>query len=113
MDTEKAMKQALIDSNQDLIQKATALRMMVNTAGWEILLDTFEEMKKNQLEELSLLPIGDPKIPLAHAVWAATVHALDQIVSAVNQAINNGESAKRELDILTGLPEEEQWPLGY
>ena len=40
--------QALIDQYEDRINKANSLSFMTNTDGWQILLDTFEEMKDAQ-----------------------------------------------------------------
>lgn len=93
---------------EDKIHKSTALRLMVNTEGWGILLNTFNDMKENQLAELSSqIPGNEKGILAAHAVWYSVVHTLDQIVSAVTSAINEGDAARQELDLLNQNPQED------
>ncbi len=94
-------EKVLDDLEQSCIEKintANALSFTINTEGWKILLDTFEQMKHDQLEELSNQTPGDDKAILAaHAVWYSVVHTLDQIVDSVNSAIQDGFSAKQTL----------------
>lgn len=90
-----------VEESEEKIKTATALSIMRGTDGWKILLDTFEEMKSNQLLELSRQQPGNEKAILAaHAVWAATVHTLDQVVDAVDTAINEGIEAQEFLESL-------------
>ena len=102
-------QQELIELLEDKVHKATSLRLMVDTDGWGILLETFQDMKENQLAQLSeQVPGNEKAILAAHAVWYAVVHTLDQIVFAVNSAISEGEAARRELE-LTNTTQEEDW----
>ena len=91
------------------IKKATALMMMKNTEGWEILLNTFENMKEKQLAILSKFHPGDEKAILAaHAVWYSVVNTLNEVVRAVDWAIKDGVDAKRNLDEINN-PEPNQY----
>lgn len=93
--------QKLREQSEEQIKVATALHIMRSTEGWQILLDTFEDMKQNQLDVLSKQRPGDEKsILAAHAVWAATVHTLDQIVEAIDQQIRLGEESRELLESL-------------
>lgn len=97
-----------IELLEDKIRKATALRLMIDTEGWEILLETFEDMKQNQLVELSEAPLhNDALILKSHLVWRTTIHTLDQIVNAINNAVQTGEAARVELEILKQNPQED------
>ena len=90
--------QQIIEDCEDRINKASSLSFTINTDGWQILLETFAEMKDAQLHELSLHNPGDEKsILAAHAVWFSTVHTLNHITEAIAGAIRSGESAKIEL----------------
>lgn len=76
--------------------------LMKNTQGWEILLGTFENMKADQLKILSEVVPGDEKTILAaHSVWYSVVHALDEVIRAVDAAIQDGIEAKEGLDSYT------------
>jgi len=101
----------VIAEAEEKVKTATSLSILRGTDGWKILLDTFEQMKENQLSELSKQRPGDEKAILAaHAVWAATVHTLDQVVDAVNVAIQDGIEAQEFLESLKLLPkEQEDW----
>src|SRR5579859_5847380 len=102
------LKEALQAEAEDRIRKATALLFMTQTEGWEILLNTFENMKTDQLDELSnQIPGNEKAILAAHAVWYAVVHTLDEIKTAVNTAIQDGEAAKKELDHLKNTPKDD------
>lgn len=101
------MDKAYIENLEDLVHKSTALRLMVNTEGWEILLNTFQDMKESQLATLSKqIPGNEKAILAAHAVWYSVVNTLDQIVSAVEVAIQSGDAARQELDILNNTQED-------
>ena len=101
----------ITEEAEEKVKTATALSIMRSTDGWKILLDTFEEMKNNQLRELSKQRPGDEKnILAAHAVWAATVHTLDQVVEAVDSAIHEGILAQDQLEGMKRGPQEEDWP---
>ena len=104
------LKQALVEEAEDRIRKATSLHFMISTEGWEILLNTFDNMKQDQLSQLSeQVPGNEKAILAAHAVWYAVVHTLDEIVGAVSSAIQDGETAKKELDVLRNTPKEDDW----
>jgi hypothetical protein len=87
---------AVQEDRNDRIKKATALMLMKNTEGWAILLSTFEDMKQKQLSVLAAVNPGDEKTILAaHAVWYSVVHALEEVVRAVDLAILDGIEAQR------------------
>lgn len=91
----------LREQSEEQIKVATALAIMKSTDGWKIILDTFEDMKQNQLDVLAKQRPGDEKsILAAHAVWAATVHTLDQIVEAIDTQIRLGEESRQLLESL-------------
>lgn len=97
VDSEKVIEQ-LENQCLERINIANAISFTVGTEGWQILLDTFEQMKQDQLDELSSQVPGDEKAILAaHAVWYSVVHTLDQIVSSVDSAIQDGAAAKQTL----------------
>jgi len=99
----------IIETAQDDVRKATALKITISTEGWGILLSTFEEMKENQLNELRKQSPGDEKAILAaHAVWAATEHTIDQILSAINTTIRQGAESEAFLSAdVHDLPQED------
>jgi len=97
VDSEKVLEK-IEEQCLERINTANALAFTINTEGWSILLDTFEQMKHDQLEELSNQNPGDDKAILAaHAVWYSVVHTLDQIVDSVNSVIQDGAAAKQTL----------------
>ena len=80
------------------INKANALSFTINTEGWEIIANTLEDMKDNQLEELSRQNPGNEKAVLAaHAVWYAVVGSINQLMSGIDLVIREVEIAKQEL----------------
>jgi|SRR5215831_9620053 len=100
----------VIEELTENVKRATALRIMVATEGWSILLTTFEELREKQLKELRNQIPGDEKAILAaHAVWAATEHTLDQIVSGVNLAIRQGAESEALLNEAGKPREQEDW----
>ncbi len=102
IDSEKVLDKLAQDC-LDRINTASSLRFMVETEGWKILLDTFEQMKQDQLDELSRQTPGDEKAILAaHAVWYSVVHTLDQIQDSVNSAIQDGYAAQQTLAEIAG-----------
>jgi hypothetical protein len=97
VDNEKMLDQ-LEQQCLERINTANALTFTTGTEGWQILLDTFEDMKQNQLEELSnQTPGNDKAILAAHAVWYSVVHTLDQIVDSATSVIQDGVAAKQTL----------------
>jgi len=97
IDSEKVLND-LEEQCLERINTANALSFTIGTEGWQILLDTFEQMKHDQLEELSNQVPGDEKaIIAAHAVWYSVVNTLDQNVYSVNSVIQNGTAAKQTL----------------
>lgn len=106
VDSEELKKQ-LIAEAEDRMHKAAALAFTVQTDGWQILLDTFESMKEDQLVEMFRhTPGNDKEILAAHSVWFTTVHTLESIKSAINRAIQDGEQAKLDLVQLLAPPSE-------
>ena len=102
VDSEKVLDKLAQDC-LDRINTASSLRFTIETEGWKILLDTFEQMKQDQLEELSRQPPGDDKAILAaHSVWYSVVHTLDQIQDSVNSAIQDGYAAQQTLAEIAG-----------
>ena len=102
------LKEALKAEAEDRIRKATALSFMIQTEGWEILLNTFENMKQDQLDVLSnQIPGNEKAILAAHSVWYAVVHTLEEVVGAINTAIQDGEAAKKELDHINHVPQQD------
>ena len=109
IDSEKMFEKVESDCIEK-INTANALAFTISTDGWSILLDTFEQMKQDQLDELSRQTPGDDKeILAAHAVWYSVVHTLDQIVSSVNSVIRDGNAAKQILaELHQQKPEDEE-----
>lgn len=108
VDSEKVLEQIELNCI-DKINTANSISFMVNTDGWKILLDTFEQMKDDQLLELSNQVPGDEKAILAaHAVWYSVVHTLDQIVDSVNAVIQDGSAARQTLAELHSQPKEDE-----
>lgn len=106
-DSEEYAKQLKEDA-ESRIKKATALMLMKNTEGWEILVNSFEDMKLQQLQHLAKANPGDEKTVLAaHAVWYSVVHTLNEVVNAVDRAIRDGVEAKQSLDQLNNT--ENDW----
>ena len=93
------------------IDNAIALQFMVGCEGWTILLNSMEEKKQRQIDELISLPPGnDESVLRAHAVAFAVAHTVDDISRSVASAIQQGEAAKavlRELKDLQPEPEED------
>ena len=109
VEPQDALNKAIEDADEK-VKIATSLSIMRSTEGWQILLETFEEMKRNQLRELANQSPGDEKAVLAaHAVWSATVHTLNQVVNAVNMAVQEGIEAQEFLEALKHTPKEDDW----
>jgi hypothetical protein len=86
------------------INKANALQFTISTEGWKILVETFQDMKEDQLHELYRQTPGNEKAILAaHSVWFSVVHTLDEIVTAIDAAIHDGEVARQQLEELRTL----------
>jgi len=97
VDSEKVLDN-LAQECLDRINTASSLQFMKETEGWKILLETFEDMKHNQLQELGKQnPGNDKAILAAHAVWYSVVHTLDQIIDSVDAAIQDGFAAQQTL----------------
>lgn len=108
--TSKDFIKKVTEEANERIKKATALMMLKNTEGWAILLNTFENMKVDHLKILEDTNPGDKEAVLAaHMVWYTVVHTLDEVVRALDGAINQGIEAKQELDNLNQVPPDEDW----
>ena len=82
-----------------IIQNAADLEFLTRQTGWSILLENFEERKKNAIDVLLAVPPGSEKAILAaHAVAVAVVNTLEDLVAGVKEAIQRRETAKAFLD---------------
>ena len=80
------------------INNANSLEFMTRCEGWEILINSLEEKKQTQIEELVNLPPGNDEAVLrAHAVAFAVAHTVEDVSGSVFRAIQDGETAKRTL----------------
>lgn len=103
--------QAAVEEAKEKVKSSTALKIMISTEGWGILLNTFEELKENQLRELAKQAPSDEKAVLAaYAVWSATVHTVNQIIDGINFVIKQGAEAEDFLSSLNQSPnQEDDW----
>lgn len=107
LDVDPEQRNQLITEAEERINKASSLAFTTQTDGWRILLETFEDMKEEQLRELyRQTPGNDHDILAAHSVWFTTVHVLNEIQMAVSRAIRDGEQAKLDLVQLRQTPDE-------
>ena len=90
------------------INNANALEFMVNCEGWQILVNSLEEKKQNQMDILmKQAPGEDEKVLRLHAIAFAVAHTVDDVSGSVIRAIEDGVSAKIALAELNNQANEE------
>jgi hypothetical protein len=92
------------EKDVELYEKGRALRPVVGTEAWNILLDTLKAYKDKTEEELWALPIGDPNIPTAFAAASALRQQFTFFQEDVQRAVNFAANPTQEVtDYIYGV----------
>ena len=103
------------DEQQSLlndIRKGRSLLQLKTSEGWEILTDTLEQLRTQAIDQLISVQPGDTEnIKAAHAVAYAVTGTINNLRSAVDQAIIRGEKEApdrlREIEQILSQPQPE------
>ena len=94
------------------INNGNALEFLVNCEGWEILINSLQQKKQEQIDILMETPPGNDADTLKlHAIAFAVAHTVDDVSTSVQAAIQDGHSARIALAELNNQSneQEENW----
>lgn len=89
----------MVENDLRVYDLGRKLNRIVGTEIWDIILDTFADMRDNAQQDLFRLPPGDENVPTAHAAASALTQAYSHFKKGVEDAVAFAGDPSDELKI--------------